>query len=307
MNPLAPGESIAGQRYVSDVLEGLLDASETRAAMRAHCIGLLRELPPKMRLELEPVAAYVGGKCMGYPAIWFLELLLRDRGIARNEIVRRAGTTFALSLSTSIVDDLADDDETLGSEYLAFLYVLLGQRLFAERHADTDSLHALYHALDVCLNPTAERGAYSEARRGDRIGAFYGLIAARVLDGVFSPEQASAAVEAITQFGEACAHIDDWMDLERDFTHDVRENVLLVMLRDRLAPKQLVAADILRHRAWLRNEIGVLLTKRMAEIAATLKPLPAEKLGDALGSVVLRLPAALDAIAASPRPLLHSI
>lgn len=62
--------------YVSDVLETVLDAGKTRAAVRNHCKVILRGVPQLPETELEDCLHYIAGKCMGYPAIWLVEQAL---------------------------------------------------------------------------------------------------------------------------------------------------------------------------------------------------------------------------------------
>lgn len=270
MKPWAPGDSIAGQRYVSDVLEALLDARETRAAMRTYALKLLDDAGPALRERLQPVAAYVGGKCMGYPAVWFLEHLLAG-SIARDAIIERARAPLAVSLSTSIVDDLADGDELVRPETLAFLYVLIGSETFGGNPRDAVSHAYLRDALETCLD--AGGNADAIARRGGRIGAFYAMIAARVLDGLWNERESRIAIDAIARFGEFCAHVDDWMDARRDFERGVLENVALVLLREHVAPEPLLALHLELETAWLREEMRTLLARSLDEIGVMLAPL----------------------------------
>ncbi len=294
-------------RYVSDVLEGLLGASETRAALRAHCVAMLDGVPESLSSQLQTTAQYVGGKCMAYPAVWFLERLLAETAIARDDIIERARTTIAVSLSTSIVDDLADGDEPFSSAYLAFLYVLIGRAAFVDCAPDARASSELYRALEICLNPHAPIASDTVVRRGERIGAFFRLVAGSVLDGVWPQERARLAVAATGAFGEICAHIDDWMDAERDFARGVEDNVVLVLLRERLAPQRPNASDIVKNRSWLLDALGAILTRRVTEIAAMLKPLETHHAVDALSRIVLRLPATLDQVPFRSRTLLRSV
>ncbi len=292
---------------MSDILEGLLGASETRAALRAHCVAMLDDVPQPLSSQLQTVAQYVGGKCMAYPAVWFLERVLAETGVTRDAILERARTTIAVSLSTSIVDDLADGDEPLSSAYLAFLYVLIGHAAFVDCAPDARASSELYRALDICLNPHAPIASDAVVRRGERIGAFFRLVASSVLEGVWPEERARVAVAATGAFGEICAHVDDWMDAERDFARGVDDNVVLALLRERLAPQRPNAGDIARNRTWLRDALGAILTRRVTEIAAMLKPLDTHQVVDALSHIVLRLPATLDQVPFRSRALLRSV
>lgn len=278
------GRSFAEQRYVSDVLEELLDAASTREAVRAYCRSLIRELSPALRTPLEPIADYVGGKCMGYPAIWFLERLLAQPARA---IIERCRSALCVSLSTSIVDDLADRDESFGPEYLAFLYVLVGEAVHTgtRDHAVRKRLH---HALDVCLNPDAPLASARTARRGNRIGAFYAMIATSAVGGLLGPSRAAVAVDATARFGEICAHLDDWMDAQRDLERGAVENVAVALLRERLAGRAPLRDDLVLHALWLDERMRLLLETRAGDAVAMLAQNGFTHASLALGAVLRR-------------------
>lgn len=263
-----PAFAFDGARYVSDALELLLDAGDARRAVRAFAMHLLDAAPPKLRAQLEPVAAYVGGKCMGYPAVWFLQQLLDDENCDARAIVERCRGTLCMSLSTSIVDDLEDRDEDAGSECLGFLYVLLGEPAFAQC-ASPNAMRYLYRAIDACLNPGSQPD--SLAARGDRIGAFYAMIAADALRDVWSAEQTAVGVEATRAFGDICAHLDDWMDVERDLAQGTKENVALTLLRDRLGGTILSASVLQHYRELLDELMAALLAASIDKTIALLE------------------------------------
>ncbi|HEY9084421.1 MAG TPA: hypothetical protein VIN40_00560 [Candidatus Tyrphobacter sp.] len=303
---MSPRVPFAGHRYVSDVLEGLLDAEEIRGAVRAYCVRLLDSLPDPLCTQLEAAATYVGGKCMGYPAIWFLERLLVDE-LAVEEILERCRTTLCISLTTSIVDDLADGDEPFGSAYLAYLYVLIGKAALEGSHADPSSRDRLYRALDVCLNPAANMLDDVLERRGKRIGCFFQMIAGEALDGLWPADRAHVALDAIGRFGEICAHVDDWMDAERDLARGISENSTLVLLRERLGGVAVTPKDLSLHREWLRDELIGVLTRHIMKMAAALRPLNVPAAVRGLDVLLLRLPPTLDATEFRSRALLRSV
>src|SRR5579863_4253090 len=158
--------------YVSDVLESLLDASSVRSAVRDHCVGLLASLDPALRRRLAPHAWYVGGKCMGYPAVWLLRQFFGPQAVSLDALIARAEPALSVSLTTTIVDDLFDGDETIPAEYVAVLYVLIAKSAFGARPHDADRLfeRSLLDALEVCINPA---GPDQPQRRGNRIGHFF--------------------------------------------------------------------------------------------------------------------------------------
>lgn len=234
--------------------------------MRSFAVQLLDKAPPTLRDGLRSVAAYVGGKCMGYPAIWFLERML---GESPHAVVRRCSSTLCLSLSTSIVDDLADRDEPLENAHLAYIYMLAGEAAFGPRAAP-EAASRLYRALDVCCDASARGTTAAAVRRGSRIGSFFAMIAADALDGSWTTARRDGAIEATGAFGEVCAHLDDWMDAERDLQRGALDNVTLLLLRERLEGADPTLPALALHGSWLHDRMLSLIITRLAEIDAAL-------------------------------------
>lgn len=295
--------------YASDILEPLLDAGTVRSAVREHCAALLATTNPELRSRLLPAARYVGGKCMGYPAIWFLERMLGPRGIPLRSIVEHSEPALSVSLTTSIVDDLVDRDEPIAAEYVAFLYVLIAHAAFeAPVTLKTDMYPQralLDRALDVCIDPHS--GGGSAVRRGDRIGHFFRTIALGPARAFLPEQQSSVIVEAVGRLGEFCAHVDDWIDMERDSEHGVNENVALALLRSRgKAPATGKRID-LHARDALASEMGEFLMSKLREIQSLLGPLDMPQALDSLERVAVCLPESLLACAARAQVNLHAV
>jgi hypothetical protein len=219
--------------YASDFLEPLLAASDVRAAVRQHCLALLDSVDPDLRARLRQQALYVGGKCMGYPAVWLLHRILEPKGVDLATVIEQTEPALCVSLTTSIVDDLMDGDEQITADYVAFLYVLIAHAAFGQNITSRllpEQSALLQQALDVCINPT--RVGPNAERRGNRVGHFFRMVAAGPARASLSLAEANAAIEAVGMFGEVCGHVDDWIDLEVDFERGERENVALSLLRD---------------------------------------------------------------------------
>jgi hypothetical protein len=219
--------------YASDFLEPLLGAGDVRAALRKHCVALLDSVDQDLRVRLSSQALYVGGKCMGYPAVWLLARILEPRGIDLATIIEQAEPALSVSLTTSIVDDLVDGDERISPDYVAFLYVLIAHAAFGQRRTSgllPEQSALLQRALDVCIDPN--RVGPSVERRGNRIGHFFRMVAAGPARAYLSKASADAAIEAVGMFGEVCGHLDDWIDLEADYERGERANVALLQLPD---------------------------------------------------------------------------
>lgn len=289
-----PAFAFDGARYVSDALEILLGAGDTRRAVRAFAVRLLDAAPPALASQLVPVAQYVGGKCMGYPAIWFLEQLIDREDCDANHVIQRCRGSLCMSLSTSIVDDLADRDEDADSAYLAYLYILLGEAAFGQR-ANPTALQHLHRAVDVCLNPAMREEKH--AGRGDRIGAFYAMIAADVLNDLWSHERAAIGIDTARAFGEICAHLDDWMDAERDLARGTMGNVALTLLREHLEGRILAPSALLQYGDTVDELMGSLLASCIEATAAMLASIQASRAAEAM----TRLADALQRTEARPR------
>ncbi len=279
---VSPGPPFAGQRYVSDVLESLLDARAARDAVRAYVLSIVASTPPHLRTAVERIAAYIGGKCMGYPAIWFLEQALEQDPAA---IIERCTGTLCVSLSTSIVDDVADGDETYGSEHLAMLYVLIGEAAFSSPRR-VQAQARLHEALESCLD--SYEGPCNAGRRGDRIGAFFAMIAADAVSGTTSEEYARRLSQGARSFGRLCAHVDDAMDVQRDLEHGSTQNVALLLLREYLgyAPSR---PDLISESSTLDRLIGSLLATSVDDTIAPLREIGAHRAVDAMQQLRGRL------------------
>lgn len=283
--------------YASDVLEPLLGAAACRRAVRNHCLELLRDtVDPKLQRRLTDVAWYIGGKCMGYPAIWLMALVFEPRGMTLPVLIERCEPALSVSLTTSIVDDLMDRDEQINEEHVGLLYVLLSHASYG---APTSSIAAaeqrahLNRALEVCSGATASEDAHD--RRGDRIGHFFRMIAAAGAASSLPASEASVLTEAAGVFGRFCAHLDDWIDLERDRERGENSNVALQLrgLRKTSGAEARIDAD---EMPMLRERMESLLAEQLracGALLASLEPAPALA---ALDGVAQRLGACLAAI-----------
>jgi hypothetical protein len=292
----SPASPFDAERHVSDVLEGLLDARSTRDAVRAYCVSLLAGLPNSLLAQLLPIATYFGGKCMGFPAIWFFEKVLAGTITRTEEIIERCRRTLCVSLSTSIVDDLADHDETVDNASLAFLYVLLGEATFSKTATAPDALIRLHQAIDICLNPSAPTTGMAITRRGNRIGAFFAMMAADVFHGFYDASRAAYVIEAAERFGELCAHADDWMDVERDLDRGITDNVVLTLLQTRLSGRTPAITDLQYHRRWLSEQFSALLSQRAVLIVQALMSFNGGGVARSIAPYLLRFPESVSSL-----------
>jgi hypothetical protein len=217
--------------YVSDYLETLLDGSRVRQFVRSECEALVERLPPRLHEHLQPIASYIGGKCMGYPAVWFIQAALGADDSALVRALRRSPTALFVSLSTSIADDFLDRNEAVHGAHLTFMYLLLLEPLTRRERCSPSAARALMEevvdVIDLFVGPQSvgeERAVHAasqlqptSARRGKRIGNFHAAIAAEVLEELGAPESSrKEIIEATRLFGEWCALLDDVIDIEQD-------------------------------------------------------------------------------------------
>ncbi|GEM_PF-7077820 len=284
--------------YASDVLEPLLGAAASRRAVRDHCLELLRDtVEPKLQRRLTDVAWYIGGKCMGYPAIWLLALVFEPRGVTLPVLIERCEPALSVSLTTSIVDDLMDRDEPINEEHVGLLYVLLSHASYgapASPIAAAEQRAHLNRALEVCSAAAASEDAHE--RRGDRIGHFFRMIAAAGAASSLPASEASVLTEAAGVFGRFCAHLDDWIDLERDCERGENSNVALQLLRGlrktRGGEARIEAAEM----PMLRERMESLLAEQLRACGSLLASLGPALAPSALDRVAQRLRAGLAAI-----------
>jgi hypothetical protein len=200
--------------YVSDILEKILDASTVRQITRNVTISLIGKLHPK----LDSITEYIGGKCMGYPSIWFIQkaLKLSDRQV-ENLLMKHYSSLF-ISLSTSIGDDLVDKDEDTHIGHLGLLYLLLMKGFSARKDPRVDD--TIYqNGIAVMMDMLNSRiGSNIDTEKiGNKIGLFYRMICFELCTAVDDGHvNKPALLNLATKFGCWCSEVDDFMDIEKD-------------------------------------------------------------------------------------------
>lgn len=310
--------------YVSDCLESLLDASKTRELVRTECMTVLDDLPTGIASELRPLAEYVGGKCMGYPAVWFVERALDVPHQELRDILRRSRTALMVSLSTSLADDFLDRNEAAGANHLMVFYLLLLDPITNERRASAEVRHFLrseiVDAMELFVGPRKPISAIAPGagveilrqvtrRRGKRIGNFHRMIAFELLTEMgVSESMRSQVVRDAGRFGDWCAFLDDAIDVEQDIEEGHISSFPVCALlalhpgaRQLLLEKQIDALAPLLASHELSAMIQVQLAASLGEIEASTREY-AVRLAEALG----RLRHSLAAELASLRSKAHA-
>lgn len=225
--------------YVSDILEDLLAAGRIRGRVRSVCMELLDDLPAHQRAVLASAMHYYGGKCMGYPPIWAIATALELDEAAEIRLIRQIRGTLFANITTSVVDDLFDDDGPSDPRHLGILYLLFyGALATGEWSADYrgPALATFASALDSAMLDVWPGGVGPEVlrARGQRIGAFFALTgeaAARALN--LSERRRQDLVDMLTDLGIACGHIDDAIDVLDDLKNGNTTNAVLLALAQR--------------------------------------------------------------------------
>ncbi len=244
--------------YVSDLLEPLLDAAAVRALVREQCLRVVDRLPRHVQPHLRPVAEYTGGKCMGYPAVWFTQQACGLTDEATKAWLERAPTALFLSLSTSIADDFLDRDEPVSAEHLMFFYALILESLRARSTRCDGVFERIYEemtgAMDLFVGPA--RDSVSVGSRGKRIGNFFEMIAFELFAaGDVASGHAEAIVRDAGRFGEWCGALDDAIDVEQDIRGGQRDSFPIAALAalDPAAADRIRCRDVAGVSGWLTS------------------------------------------------------
>lgn len=232
-----------GKVYVSDVLEHILDAQQTRDSVRRFSGVILCRVPEAARSELERRLHYIGGKCMGYPVIWLVEHSLELSRDEFDERLEQAAGPLLISLTTSITDDFMDGDEEMTPGHMMLVYLLLFEAL-RRPHWFNGQQEALYiNQIYPLITSFVDEGKnigdiisdnllhHRAMRAGRRIGAFHETIAYAMAVGVVEPERLREMIRIAGRFGDWCSHLDDIFDIETDIENGSNITLPIYWLR----------------------------------------------------------------------------
>jgi hypothetical protein len=287
--------------FVSDVLESVVDMREIRALVRARCQKLTADLPPAIAGPISDSAVFFGGKCMGYPAVWFVHRALDLDVRQTSHLLDGAWTSLCISLSTSITDDLMDGDTDVSGEALMFLYVLLFKAL-EQADWNQDGLGHYIYQRSVELMPLFvhhDRARLANPpRRGDRIGHFHRMIAYDMLRRVdLGPDRRDALVELAGKFGHLCADLDDVLDLEIDVLNGEMDNFAasIALARGPVQHGGGNLAELLAVVSTVEVEttIGQHMARAVDELCSGCESMGASSLAGTLAEIGGRIPAAV--------------
>jgi len=209
--------------YVSEVIEGLIDGTAIRSVVRAQCQKVLRDLPGSVADKLQKHLHYSAGKCMGYPAVWFVQQALEKSVEQTASLLAEMPAPLYVSLTTSIADDFLDRDPNVDAGHMMLLYMFMFEALSEQhwfhgeqRREWLDRVFPLVGAFVAPQDPfsTVDIRDVVESS-GRRIGAFFEVIAYS-LTGAVSGERRREIVELAGKFGDWCSHLDDIVDIEID-------------------------------------------------------------------------------------------
>lgn len=287
--------------YVSDILEEMLNASSVRNITREVTFKIIGRLHPK----LDVITEYIGGKCMGYPSIWFVQKALQLNDADLDRLLMNNHSALFISLSTSIGDDLVDKDENTNIGHLALLYLLLFKGL-ANQNAGKVNEIIYQSGLKVMmgmLDSNLEHDFSHDEMEGigNKIGLFHKTICFEMLANLGELDIDKEALLSLSgKFGCWCSELDDFIDIERDiesgqyFTRPV-----LTLLSSGTEVKRAVLEknyqltnDIIKSEAFLNRNINTLVY-RLQVIAQDAYKHGFNELGLTLDSILSTLPGKL--------------
>lgn len=231
--------------YVSDVLEGILEASAIRTTVRQHCRTILHGVPSSCVDELDNQLHYIAGKCMGYPAIWLVAEALELDGSNLTEALEDASGPLFISLTTSITDDFLDGDDKMTPGHMMLVYLMIFESLRRARWFAGDQeaiyLREVYPLIPGFMTegkpperPHSIERLEQNARAGERrIGAFHATIANAMISNRLPPRRKDELVNLSKAFGDWCAYIDDILDIEVDICAGANATLPIVQLQKR--------------------------------------------------------------------------
>lgn len=217
--------------YVSDFLERLFPSiAPTRKLVGNLICEMGQKLPESLHESLESRLSYYSTKCMGYPAVWACARLLGIDEIQIDALIKKHQTALCISLSTSIIDELIDQESIAPSRDAIILYLLiynsldknewhkkdLGQYIFKE------SVNTANLFMDK-LYKQRENPIYSEPDFGlKRIGNFHKMIAYDLTkDNEMLGHKKETIIDIVGLLGNWYAALDDFLDFE----HDIENNI----------------------------------------------------------------------------------
>jgi hypothetical protein len=250
--------------YVSDLLEGLLNATAVRSLVGNVIVDI-----GWSRSSTNALLVPLSRKCMGYPPVWLISRALDLSATRIEQAIRANPSALLVSLSTSLTDDLIDKDTEPNLHNLSLLYILLLKA--GSRCSSTDSCDKLLSmSLDVATSVLegtvseyplhigsgqgANRTLCANLRRAaDRIGLFHEAIASDLLiDLAIGAHESLFLTSLCREFGRWCCMLDDFLDVEQDLaagdlgTFPIQ---MLLQARDRSGKTQ--SDDLTAHRALL--------------------------------------------------------
>lgn len=189
---------------------------------------LLGQVDGSVSGRLEPALSYYGAKCMGYPAVWFVQEYFDLSPQHTMELIENSDACLMVSLSTSIADDFLDCPGKLGNEEMMVFYLFMLKALGHpswERSGVLQGLRDrmlelmqwfLQHNLGSEERNTADRLGLESKRR---IGVFFEAIALEMGAELCASERERAEfVRLAGRFGDWCSELDDFIDLDNDIT-----------------------------------------------------------------------------------------
>lgn len=218
--------------FVSDFYLDLFpkQINKVRGIAIDEALKLLDKVPAHIKNALEPVAKYIGGKCMGHPAIWVVQ---KSLNLSHNEIrsyLSDSKMALFWSLSTSLSDDFIDKDEEVSGRHLMFFYLLLLDIVMTDDEKKKETKDFIFKnsikVMDLFIEQNFKK-LVAENRKKElfqrsreqvlRIGLFHEMIAFELLENFkFEKEFKDNIIKVAGLLGNWCALLDDCLDVEKD-------------------------------------------------------------------------------------------
>lgn len=290
--------------YVSDLLEDILNASRVRDLAREITFEVIGSLHP----ELDKITAYIGGKCMGYPSLWLIKNALNINLEDFKEHLKKNYSALFVSLSTSIGDDLVDNDEDTNIGHLGLFYLLLFNGLTSSPNAKVNKviyengIHVMKNMLnDESIIDLSMKDVDLEIERfGLKIGLFHKMIAYEFLNTYDNDADHEFLLKLSEDFGCWCSEVDDFIDIERDVENKqyFTRPVIQLIKRDESSKTAVLENNLITLKPIIDSNKYVslnvdLLVHKMKDMTEALEKKGFLVLSSKLRKILLNLPSKL--------------
>lgn len=259
--------------YVSDLIETFFPGiANVRDMLRSCVVDFFYKPSDEVSEYIISRLNHYGGKCMGYPSVWFVASCLGyDNEAELMSLIKASLPAIILSLSTSIMDDLFDGNENVFIEDVIIFYYMMAYLITALR----DDSYA-YEQVLMAIQKAASNIVFMKTKKlnladdlnintmatvnSDKIGIFYECIASCLIKSVdLDPTKKQDIIELTKYFGRWCAEIDDAIDTIDDLENGVTDTYPILQY------KKIVSKIPVQNRSEVLNLIKTQTISRQKE------------------------------------------